>query len=255
VTALFTRAICRKPGADFADGITTVRLGKPDFETMLVQHRAYVDALKGLGLEVEVLEALPGFPDAHFVEDVAVVTPEVAIVARPGAMARRGEEDAMAPVLARHRPIVRIKAPGTLEGGDVLIVERDVLVGLSERTNVEGVAQLSRILTPFGYSIVPVPVARGLHFKSSVNGRGGKVLLMVEEFAKRPELASYRRIVVPPEEAYAANTLWVNGTLITPRGFPKTRARLDALNVPVVELDASEARKMDGGLTCMSLRF
>lgn len=252
---MFTRAICRRPGVDFALGLTTAKLGEPDFETMLAQHGDYVEALRSLGLEVEVLEALAGFPDAHFVEDVAIVTPEVAVVTRPGAMARRGEEDAMAPVLGRYRPIVRIEAPGTLEGGDVLIVERDVLVGLSERTNAEGAAQLSRILTPFGYTIIPVPVARGLHFKSSVNGLGGSALLVSEEFANRKELASYRRIVVAPEEAHAANTLWVNGTLITPRGFPKTRAQLGALNMPVVELDTSEARKMDGGLTCMSLRF
>lgn len=252
---MFTRAICRTPGADFARGITTAGLGKPDFETMLVQHRAYVEALRSLGLEVEVLESLSGFPDAHFVEDVAIVTPEVAIVARPGAPARRGEAAAMSPALERHRPIARIVAPGTIDGGDVLIVERHVLVGLSARTNEHGAAQLSRILEPFGYRTTPVQVAAGLHFKSSVNSLGGNVLLVTAGFAGRDELAAYRKIVVTSEESYAANSLWVNGTVLHPRGFPKTRAQLDALKLPVLELDTSEARKMDGGLTCLSLRF
>lgn len=252
---MFKRAICRRPGADFARGLTTSDLGTPDFETMLAQHSAYVDALSSLGLEVEVLEALSGFPDAHFVEDVAIVTPEVAIVTRPGAPARRGEVAAMSAVLARHRPIARIAAPGTLDGGDVLIVEHHVLVGLSARTNEHGVAQLGHILEAFGYRTTPVPVAAGLHFKSSVNSLGGNVLLVTEGFADREELASYTRIVVVPEETYPANTLWINGTLLHPSGFPKTRAQLEALNLPIFELDTSEARKMDGGLTCMSLRL
>jgi dimethylargininase len=252
---MFTRAICRKPGPDFAQGITTSGLGPPDPARMLAQHGAYVDALRGLGLEVDLLEPLPGFPDAHFVEDAAVVTAAVAIVTRPGAPARRGEETALAPSLARHRSLARIEAPGTLDGGDVLIVDRRVLVGLSARTNPEGAAQLGRILQPFGFTTTPVPVGAGLHFKSGVNSLGGDVLLVSEDFAHREELASYRRIVVSTEETYAANTLWVNGTLLVPAGFPRTRAQLAALGLPVLELDTSEARKMDGGLTCLSLRF
>ena len=252
---MFTRAICRTPGTDFAMGITTSDLGLPDLARMLVQHRAYVNALRSLGLEVDVLDALPGFPDAHFVEDVAIVTPEVAIVTRPGALARRGEEEAMASTIERHRPTARIQAPGTLDGGDVLIIGRDVLVGVSERTNAEGAAQLSRILERFGYTTTPVPVAAGLHFKSSVNNLGGDVLLVNEEFANHTELARYRKIVVAREESYAANTLWINGTLLHPTGFPATRAQLNALRLPILELDTSESRKMDGGLTCLSLRF
>lgn len=252
---MFTHAICREPGPDFANGITTSELGKPDLEKMLVQHRAYVGALRSLGLEVEVLASLPGYPDAHFVEDVAIVTPEVAIVTRPGAMPRRGEEEAITPVLARRRPLARITAPGTLDGGDVLIVGRHVLVGVSERTNADGVAQLDRILAPFGYATTPVPIAAGLHLKSDVNGLGADLLLVSAAFSNREELAPYRRLVVPAGEGYAANTLWINGTLLHPAGFPATRAELTALGMPILELDTSEARKMDGGLTCLSLRF
>jgi dimethylargininase len=252
---MFKGAICRTPGPDFASGLTTSSLGAPSLPLMLAQHAAYVACLEELGLQVQVLAPLPGYPDAHFVEDSALVLPEVAVVTRPGAAARRGEEEAMAPVLAAHRKLVRIEDPGTLDGGDVLVLDRTVLVGISERTNESGAGQLARLLAPHGYEVVPVPVAAGLHFKSSVNTLGGGRILVTEGFADRPELARWERIRVPAGEEYASNTLWVNGTLVTPSGYPRTLARLFALGLPVVELDTSEARKMDGGLTCMSLRF
>ena len=251
----FARALCRRPGPDFADGLTTAGLGRPDFDRMLAQHDAYVAALRALGLEVEVLEALPGFPDAYFVEDAALVFPGLAVVTRPGAPSRRDEAEALAPALARHRPLARLEAPATLDGGDVLVVGRQVFVGLSDRTNPEGAAQLARLLAPHGYAVVPVPVAAGLHFKSSVNWVGGDTLLLTAAFAGREELAGFRRLVMDPAEAYAANTLWINGTLLTPSGFPRTRALLETLGLPIVELDMGETRKMDGGLTCLSLRF
>ena len=252
----FTHAICRRPGSDFADGITTSSdLGRPDFATLLSQHAAYVEALRSLGLEVELLDALPGHPDAYFVEDAALMFPELAVITRPGAPARRGEEEAMAPVTARHRPQARIEAPGTLDGGDVLVIRKRVLVGLSERTNEAGIAQLETLLAPLGYTVNSVPVAAGLHFKSSVNWVGGNTLLVSQTFASRPELADFDLLVVEEAEDYATNTLLINGTLITPSGFPQTRALLEPLGLPIVELDTSEARKMDGGLTCLSLRF
>ena len=161
----------------------------------------------------------------------------------------------MIPVLARHRPLAHITDPGTLDGGDVLIVDRIVLVGLSNRTNAEGATQLGRILSAHGYQTRTVPVAEGLHFKSSVTSVGGNSLLVSEAFAERPELAGFGRIVVDIDEDYASNTLLVNGTILTPVGFPKTLRKLQGLGVPVLVLDTSEARKMDGGLTCMSLRF
>jgi dimethylargininase len=251
----FTRALCRRPGPDFADGLTTADLGRPDYATMLAQHEAYVATLRGLGLEVEVLDPLPGHPDAYFVEDAALVFPELAVVTRPGADPRRAEAEALAPHLARHRPLVRLEAPATLDGGDVLTVGRQVFVGISERTNREGADQLARILAPHGYTVVPVPVSAGLHFKSSVNWVGGDTLLLTPGFADREALAGFRHLVVDPGEAYAANTLWINGTLLTPSGFPGTRALLASAGLPIVALDMSETRKMDGGLTCLSLRW
>jgi len=143
---MLTRAILRRPGDDFAAGITTSGLGAPDPALMLAQHAAYAATLRALGLAIDVLDPLPGFPDAYFVEDAAVIVPEVAVITRPGAPARREETEPIVPVLARHREIARLAAPATLDGGDVLVVDRDVFVGLSARTNVEGAAQLRRLL-------------------------------------------------------------------------------------------------------------
>lgn len=252
---MFSHAILRKPGPNFAQGLTTSNLGSPDFARMVEQHRAYAEALAGLGLQIEMLEPLPDFPDAYFVEDAAVVTPELAVITRPGAPARRGEEFFMIPVLARHRAIACITDPGTLDGGDVLIVDRTVLIGLSNRTNLEGALQLGHLLSVHGYQIRNIPVAEGLHFKSSVTFVGGNTLLVSGAFAGRDELAGFDQIVVEGDEDYASNTLLVNGTILTPAGFPKTLGKLQGLNAPVMVLDTSEARKMDGGLTCMSLRF
>jgi dimethylargininase len=252
---VLTRAILRRPGPDFAAGLTTAGLGEPDPLRMQAQHAAYADALRALGLDVEVLDPLPGFPDAYFVEDVAVVVPELAVVARPGAPSRRGEADAIVPVLARHRKVARLEHPGTLDGGDVLIADRTVFIGLSTRTNYEGAQQLGRLLEPFGYHSRTVPVATGVHLKSSVSWLGAETLLVSDRFADRAELRAFRRIVVDATEEAACNILLVNGTLLTPAGFPKARRQLDAMALPVVELELTEPRKMDGGLTCMSLRL
>ena len=252
---MFTHAIVRLPGEDFAQGITTSDLGAPDYALMLQQHQAYVAALRSLGLKVELLDPLPGHPDAYFVEDPAIVTPEAAVVTRPGALARRGEADAIAPVLANYRPVERIQAPGTLDGGDVLIVGKQLFVGLSERTNSDGAAQLGAILAKFGYRYTPVAVDAGLHLKSSVNAAGDNTLLLSAGFAGRAEFAGYDCLILDAADAYACNTLWINDALLMPAGFPSARRKLADLGLPVIELEVSEVRKMDGGLTCMSLRL
>ncbi|MCK5428790.1 MAG: hypothetical protein KAI94_04925 [Anaerolineales bacterium] len=252
---IFTHAITRRPGENFAQGITTSDLGMPDYQRMLAQHGAYIDTLKSLGLEVLVLDALEEYPDAYFVEDTAVVIPEVAIITNPGAAARKGEQQSIEPLLSRYRQIARIQPPGTVDGGDVLLVDKHIFVGISERTNREGAEQFGDILTEYGYTWGPIAVAAGLHLKSSVNHLGGKHLLVTREFVSLEHLQMYDKIVLDEAEEYAANTLWVNDTLITPKGFPKTKKQLESLGLPIIELDVSEARKMDGGLTCMSLRF
>lgn len=252
---MFTHAITRLPGENFADGITTSTLGRPGYPLILEQHRAYRQALQDLGLEVILLPAEPGFPDAYFVEDPAIVTPGLAVICNPGAVSRRGEGITLEPVLKGYRPVAHILPPGTLEGGDVLCVEDHFFIGLSERTNQEGAAQLTALLEPSGYTCSTIPVAAGLHLKSGVNYVGSNTLLVTSSLADHPAFTRYQKILIDPEEEYAANTLLVNGTLLTPRGFPKTRAELARLGKPVIELDVSEVQKMDGGLTCMSLRF
>ncbi|WP_226860204.1 dimethylarginine dimethylaminohydrolase family protein [Desulfoluna spongiiphila] len=222
---------------------------------MLAQHTTYTETLKSLGLTVEVLEAEEAYPDAHFVEDTAVVFPEAAVITNPGADARKGEEVTIEKALAAHRPIEKITAPGTVDGGDILMVGRHFFIGVSDRTNDEGAAQLGAIVTRHGYTWSAVPVAAGLHFKSSVNYVGKNTLLVTETFQDRSELEGYTLLVLDPEEEYAGNTLLINDTLIMPKGYPKTRAKLEALELPIVEIDTSETRKMDGGLTCLSLRF
>ncbi len=253
---MFTQAIARKPGKNFAQGLTsTVSAEPPQFELLCKQHNTYLETLKSCGLEITLLDPLPDYPDAYFVEDTAVVTPDVAIITNPGAKTRKGEEDFMAPVLAGFRKIERILVSGTVDGGDVLQVGNHFLIGLSERTNKAGAAQLGRILESVGHTWATVEVGAGLHFKSSVNYVGQNTLLVTADFAEHEALSEFNKIVLEKAEAYAANTLLVNEHLLMPTGFADTRKQLEVLGFDIIELETSEVRKMDGGLTCMSIRF
>ena len=252
---MFTQAICRQPGPDFASGLTTAGLGAPDLELALFQHAAYAEALRSCGLEVRVLPPLPGHPDACFVEDTAVILPEMVVETRPGALSRRGEVVMISENLPFGRKRMRIQAPGNLEGGDVLVVGKKVFVGITERTNEDGIGQLADALQPFGYSVAAVPLAEGLHLKTGVNHLGGNVLLAAPGIADHPALADHGIVLAAPGEGYPCNTLWVNGRLLTPAGFPGTQAALEALGLEIIPLEMSEFQKMDGGVTCLSLRF
>ncbi len=253
---MFTHAIVRRPCENFSAGLRTTNRSQPaDYELMLEQHQAYLQALSDAGLEVIVLDAQPDFPDAHFVEDTAVVTSDIAVITIPGAEARRGEEATIAPVLAEYRRIECITPPGTLDGGDVLQVGNHFFIGLSERTNLQGAEQLARILESRGHTWTKVRVGDGLHFKSSVNYVGQNSLIVNPEFSALDQLDAFNLILTDRTESYAANTLLVNDYLLMPTGYPKTRKQLIPLNLRIVELEVSEVRKMDGGLTCMSLRF
>ena len=174
----FTHAIARQPAANAGEGLTSAGRGAPDPERMLAQHRDYVRILESLGLQITVLDGDENFPDGCFVEDSAVVTREVAIITRSGAPSRRGEEAAIEPLLAAHRPIARIAAPGTVDGGDVLMMGERVLIGLSARTNEEGARQLTDILEAGGMRCITLAAGGGLHLKSSVNGLGDDRLLV-----------------------------------------------------------------------------
>jgi dimethylargininase len=248
-------AITRLPGENFGEGLTTANLGIPDYTLILQQHHAYRQVLLSLGLDVLVLPPEPAYPDAYFIEDPAIITPKIAVITRPGAPSRQGEEVKLEPILRYYRPVARITPPGTLDGGDVLMVREHFFIGLSERTNEEGANQLSSILSNAGYTCITVPIAAGLHLKSSVNIIGENTLLITEGLARQAAFAGYNKVILDEEETYAANSLWVNQALLMPKGFPKTHQKLSDLGMPIIELDVSEVQKMDGGLTCMSLRF
>ena len=253
---MFTHAITRRPAKNFASGLTTAsHQTPPDYSKLLTQHAQYVETLSSLGLDVTELPEMVEYPDAYFVEDVAVVTDEFAAITNPGAPSRRGEADHIVADVSRLRPYRRISEPGYLDGGDVLQVGKHFFIGISDRTNMIGAAQLGNWLQEFDYTWTPVPVGAGLHLKSSINYLGKNTLLLTEDFAAMALFSTYDQIVLPDEEAYAANTLAVNDHLLTPQGFPKTREKLEEMGMPVIELDVSEVAKMDGGLTCLSLRF
>ena len=253
---MFTRAIVRKPGSTFAEGLTTAGLGKPDLARALEQHAAYAAELGRRGLDVTVLEADDRFPDSTFVEDTAVVTARGAVITRPGAPTRRGETRAVAAALkGLGDPIARLKSPGTLDGGDVMQVEDHFYVGLSARTNKSGARQLLTILRDWGYGGTMVPMSEMLHLKTGVAYLGGGWLLLTGELVKAPAFRKFDIIIVPAGEAYAANCIRVNDRVLVPQGFPLTRTAIERAGFDTVALDVSEFQKMDGGLSCLSIRF
>ncbi|MFQ6613297.1 MAG: dimethylarginine dimethylaminohydrolase family protein [Fidelibacterota bacterium] len=255
-TTLMNRAIVRRPGRSVISGLTTADLGQPDYNLALTQHQAYVRALKACGLETMVLPPLESFPDSTFVEDVALVTEKGAIVTRPGTPSREGEINFIVPVLKRFYPTVHpITPPGTLDAGDVLNIDGHYFIGLSERTNKAGARQCTEILKSFGYSVTTLPIRSGVHLKSAISYLGRGVLLTTEAYADEPVFEQYKKCVLPPEETYAANTVQVNGTVLIPSGFPTAKSLVESAGFSTRSLYMTEYQKLDGGLSCLSLRF
>ena len=248
---MYTRAIVRKPGKNFAAGISTAGLGKPDLRKALQQHAAYCETLNRCGLEVIVLEADERYPDGCFVEDTAVVTDETAIITRPGAISRRGEEEEILRILSVFRTIRRIESPGTLDGGDVLRVNNHFYIGLSGRTNREGAGQLAAILSEHGYSTSEAEVKEGLHLKSGIAYLGHGKLISTPALSHI--VKGEANIITDEDESYSANCLRVNDFLLIPEGFPKTKMKMAFSGFSIIGLGMSEFMKMDGGLTCLSL--
>ncbi|MCJ2164285.1 MULTISPECIES: arginine deiminase family protein [unclassified Pseudodesulfovibrio] len=252
---MFTRAITRRPSEEMVNGITSANLGKPDFALALKQHDIYCQTLADLGLDVTVLDAEPGYPDCCFVEDTAVVCAHVAVLTPLGAPSRQGEQKTIEPELAKHKPLVKIAPPALIEGGDVLQVEDTFYVGLSDRTNNEGALALAHAVAPHGYKTEIIACCPSLHFKTDVNFIGNNTLLLSPCCNEMEQLSGFKRIIVDDDEAYARNCLYINGTVIVPDGFPKTLEKVRATGIRTVVIDVSEFRKLDGGLTCLSLRF
>ena len=217
------------------------------------QHRDYQRALAALGYEVRVLDALPDMPDAVFVEDVAVVVDELAVMTRPGAESRRGEGASIAEVLGQYRPLRAIEAPGTLDGGDVLRIGRTLYVGESARSNADGVAQLREILAEYGYTVKGVPIHGCLHLKSAATALDDETVLLQPAWIDRAAFAAYHIIEVDPAEEHAANVLRIGAAVVMPACFPRTRQRLQDAGIDVVTVDVSELQKAEGAVTCCSL--
>jgi len=253
---MFKHAIVRLPGPEMIGGLSSAFLGKPDHEKAMDQHARYVETLHSCGLEVKVMEADARYPDGCFVEDAALCTPACAIVTNPGAPSRNAEKRLMEPVLrAYYEQVESIISPGTLDAGDVMMVGKHHYIGISERTNQEGADQLIRILDLHGMSGSKIPLHTMLHLKSGVSYLEHNKLLVTGEFVGHPALAGFEQIVVEHDESYASNSLWVNSRVLVPSGFPKTLELIKRAGYETRVLDVSEFRKLDGGLSCLSLRF
>ena len=283
---VFSKAIVRPPSRTFAEGLTTAGLGAPDYHRALEQHAAYGAALEECGLELIRLEADERHPDSCFVEDAAVIAESSAdyadsksddlraariqaILTRPGAPSRQEEVVSMRSELARLFPsLCEIRSPGTLDGGDVCEAGPHFFIGISERTNEDGARELAEILTTYGYTSSFVDIrtrardaratARAtslLHLKSGVAYLRDKTLVITDTLAYREEFHEYDLLRVEPGEEYAANCIEVNGRVLIAAGHPRFAKKLCELGYETMELEMSEFQKMDGGLSCLSIRW
>jgi dimethylargininase len=226
-----------------------------DLELARQQHAHYVRALEAAGCRVEELPADLDLPDSVFVEDIAVVLDEIAIITRPGALSRRAETLAVVQALEPYRRRVYILEPGTIDGGDVLLVGRTLYIGVTLRTNAAAVQQMSEIVAPLGYEVRHVPVIGCLHLKSAVTQVAEDTLLINQLWVDAAHFGNFQLIDVDPAEPSAANGLLIGDTLIYPAEFPRTRRRLEAAGIKLMLVPASEVAKAEGAVTCCSLIF
>jgi dimethylargininase len=256
---MFRYAIARTPGSNFADGLTTANLGMPDYSRALAQHRKYCETMQACGLELTLLPEDLRYPDSTFVEDASILTERFALMTLPGAASRKGEVAAILPEIEKHfQQVYSITAPGTLDGGDICDTDGHFFIGISKRTNQAGADQLARILAANGYTSACVDITglkSILHLKSGIAYLGERNLILIDELVGHPAFAGYNILRVSPEENYAANCIRVNDAVIMPKGYPKLQASIEGLGYQVISLDMSEFEKMDGGLSCLSLRF
>ena len=251
-----TIAITRDVSASLADcQLSFVERDAIDVARAAAQHHAYRQALESLGCRVIALPAQDAMPDAVFVEDVALVFDEIAIMTRPGAASRRGEGASVAEALARYRTLRTIESPATIDGGDVLRVGRTIYVGQAARSNAEGIVQLRALVSEFGYAVQGVPTRDCLHLKSAVTVVADETLLIQPEWVDRAVFAGYRLIDVDSGEPHAANALRVGAGVIYPACFPRTQQRMADAGIEVITVDLSELQKAEGATTCCSLVF
>lgn len=224
-----------------------------DLDLARAQHAAYEGVLRDAGCDVRQMPEEPDLPDSVFVEDTVIVLDEVAVLTRPGAESRRGEIESMAVALAPFRKLLRIVAPATLDGGDVLRLGRTLYVGGSARSNAEGMAQLAQLLAPFDYRVQAVPLHGCLHLKSAVTRIAPDLLLINPDWVDARHFPGYRVLVVDPGEAFAANSVWLGDRLVCSASFPRTAGLLRRAGIDVRLVDMTETEKAEGGVTCCSV--
>jgi dimethylargininase len=253
----FTRAITRLPARSIVNGLRAEDIGDPDYEQMLRDHVHYVATLRQAGAEVIELPALERFPDSVFVEDVALCLPEAAILMRPGAASRAGEVAHMAPVLRDfYAQVVELEGPGFIEGGDILVTSKEILVGRSERTDAAGIKALAAIVGRWDYRLREVHTPPGvLHFKTDCSLLDAETIMATRRLDASGCFQGYRVIHTADGEEAAANAIRYNDLVLMPAGFARTRERLLEAGYQVHEINNSECAKLDGGMSCLSLRF
>lgn len=253
----YTNVIVRTPSKSMIEGLRREDTGQPDYELALKQHQAYIDAIRSIGVEVDVLPPLEEYPDACFVEDVATVTEKMAIVTNPGAASRNGEKEHIVEALKKYYPEEHIHfiTEGFVEGGDVVRVDDHFYLGKTERSNEAGRKQYIEILEKYGYTGSEEETDSGLHIGCDMMYIQNNNLVITGDLLKNPVFDKYNKVIASEEEAYAANVAWINGTVLMAQGYPNLQKKIEDLGYNVITLDNSEFKKIDGSITCLSLRF
>ena len=253
---MFSKAIVRIPCENMVNGITSTDMGKPDYKKALMQHQNYIQALQSIGLAVTVLNAEEDYPDSVFIEDTALVTNSCAVITRPGADSRKGEVASVKSAVEKlFDEVYEIQSPGCVDAGDIMMVGSHFYIGLSDRTDQHGAQQMAEFLGKHNMTVSTIAMSEMLHLKTGLSYLENNNLLITGEFVGMPEFAQFNQIVVDDFEAYAANSVWINGSVLVPAGHPKTSSKISELGYQVIELEMSEFQKLDGGLSCLSLRF
>lgn len=253
---MFTRAIVKLPCPNMVRGVTDAGLGTPDYPLALEQHRDYISTLESCGLDVAVLPPDDSFPDSTFIEDACLITPKCAVLTRPGALSRRQEPKQISTFIHDiGLPVESVTSPGTLDAGDVMMKGSHFYIGLSKRTNKAGALMLIDILDKYGLTGAMVELDSVLHLKTGISYLEQDTFLAFGEFLKKADFSQFTLLPVDPNESYAANSVRINDWVIVPAGFKNTADMIRNAGFKIKTVDVSEFRKLDGGLSCLSLRF
>lgn len=253
---MYKNAIVRRPCENIVRGLSRSNLGKPDYTLALQQHDTYIAALRKSGVSVDIIPDDDNFPDSVFIEDAAICIPEAAIITRPGAPSRQGEvRQVENELLKYYSELNYIEEPGTVDGGDIMKVDTQFFIGISERTNENGAYQVAEFVKKHGYSASVIDIKKALHLKTGVSYLGNNKMLVSGEFIDHKLFFGYEKVVVPTTETMAANCLNINGLVLMPKGCPETLSMVRNAGFKTMELNISEFQKLDGSLSCLSLLF